>query len=248
MPRFFIKESAALGACVSLSAEDAHHVSYSLRMAVGDEITVIDGEGQGYLCTLESLDGTNVTARVLSPLDETGESPVEVHLFQAYPKSDKLEFIIQKAVELGVFEITPFESERCIKRPQADKIARNLARQEKIAAEAAKQCQRGALPKIHAPISFEEMLLAASAYPLALFCHPAEGTVSLKATLEAHKDARRIAIVVGSEGGFSDAEFEKAKARGLIPTGLGARILRCETAPLFLLSAIAYAYELHTDL
>ena len=248
MPRFFIKESASLGGTVALSKEDAHHVSYSLRMAVGDEISVIDGKGNGYLCALAALDGTTATATVLSPLDGTGESPVEVHLLQAYPKSDKLEMIIQKAVELGVSEITPFESERCVKRPQADKVARNLERQQRIADEAAKQCQRGALPKINAPISFDAMLDVAAGYPLALFCHPAEGTVSLKTTLASHREARRIAIVVGSEGGFSPAEFEKAKERGLVPTGLGKRIMRCETAPLFLLSAIAYAYELDGEL
>ena len=248
MPRFFIKESVNPDRPVILSGDDAHHISYSLRMAVGDEISVIDGEGHGYLCTLSSLDGTCVTANVLSPLDGTGESPVEVHLFQAYPKSDKLEFIIQKAVELGVSEITPFESERCVKRPQADKVQRNLERQQRIADEAAKQCQRGALPKVNAPISFAQMLDAAEKYPLALFCHPAEGTVSLRETLEGRKGVHRIAIIVGSEGGFSQEEFAKAKERGLVPTGLGTRILRCETAPLFLLSAISYAYEMDSDL
>ena len=244
MPRFFIQDRVSLGDTLTLSGDDAHHISFSLRMAVGDEISVIDRDGNGYLCALASLDGTCVTANVLSPLAGTGESPVEVHLFQAYPKSDKLELIIQKAVELGVSAITPFESERCIKRPQAEKVERHLERQRKIAHEAAKQCQRGALPEINAPISFDAMLKAASEYPLALFCHPAEGTVSLKETLTQSKGVRRIAIVVGSEGGFSQAEFEKARAAGLTPTGLGVRILRCETAPLFLLSAISYAYEM----
>ena len=244
MPRFFIKASASLGDSIELSGADAHHISYSLRMAAGETITVIDGEGQGYVCRLSSLDGERVTATVLSPLKESGESPIEVHLFQAYPKSDKLEFIIQKAVELGVCDITPFESERCIKRPNKDKVAHVLERQTRIAVEAAKQCGRGLLPRVHAPVSFAEMLQAAKEYPLALFCHPGEGTVSLRQTLCAHPDVRRIAIVVGSEGGFSEHEFERAKSEGLIPTGLGARVLRCETAPLFLLSAISYAYEL----
>ena len=244
MPRFFISSSATLGEDVVLSGADAHHISYSLRMAVGETISVTDGMGKSYICRLSSLDGTCVTATVLTPIEASGESPVEVHLFQAYPKSDKLEFIMQKAVELGVCAITPFESERCIKRPKADKVEHNLNRQEKIVLEAAKQCGRGILPKVYAPISFDEMLSEASEYPLALFCHPGEGTLSLRKVLDAHKDIQRIAVVVGSEGGFSDAEFEKAKAKGLIHTGLGTRILRCETAPLFLLSAISYAYEL----
>lgn len=244
MPRFFIQEAARVGGTVELRGDDAHHISFSLRMAAGETITVTDSEGKGVLCRLDTLDGTRVTATVLSEIENAGESPVEVHLFQAYPKSDKLEFIIQKAVELGACAITPFESERCIKRPKADKIEHHLQRQEKIALEAAKQCGRGVLPKVFAPVSFDEMLAAASQYPLALFCHPSGDTVSLKETLSTHPDVRRIAIVVGSEGGFSETEFESAKRAGLIPTGLGARVLRCETAPLFLLSAISYAYEL----
>lgn len=244
MPRFFIKTTARIGETLELVGDDAHHISYSLRMAAGEEITVTDGDGASFLCRLQSLDGVRVAAEVLSPLEKTGESPVEVHLFQAYPKSDKLEFIIQKAVELGASAITPFESERCIKRPKADKVEHNLQRQERIAIEAAKQCGRSVLPRVFAPISFEEMLLAASEYPLALFCHPDEDTVSLQKTLSLRKDVRRIAIVVGSEGGFSEEEFRKAKEKGLIPTSLGSRVLRCETAPLFLLSAISYEYEL----
>ena len=244
MPRFFIKTTAQLGDTLALTGDDAHHISYSLRMAAGEEITVTDALGCSYLCRLQSLDGVSVIAEVLSPLETTGESPVEVHLFQAYPKSDKLEFIIQKAVELGVSAITPFESERCIKRPKADKVEHNLQRQERIAVEAAKQCGRGILPKVFAPISFGEMLDAAQEYPLALFCHPDDDTLSLKQTLSSHADVRRIAIVVGSEGGFSEEEFKKAKERGLVPTSLGSRVLRCETAPLFLLTAISYEYEL----
>ena len=244
MPRFFIQGSHALGDEIELSRDDAHHISYSLRMAVGDEITVTDEAGNSYLCHLSSLDGTRVLATVESPLFSSGESPVEVHLFQAYPKSDKLEFIIQKAVELGVSAITPFESERCIKRPKADRVEHILQRQEKIALEAAKQCERGVLPKVFAPISFDAMLAKAKEYPLALFCHPSKDTVSLKETLAKNANATRIAIVVGSEGGFSEEEFERAKAAGLLPTSLGTRILRCETAPLFLLSAISYEYEM----
>ena len=244
MPRFFLKTPADVGDTIELLGDDAHHISYSLRMAEGEEITVTDSRGCGYLCRLSLLDGTRVEATVLSPLASTGESPIEIHLFQAYPKSDKLEFIIQKAVELGASKITPFESERCIKRPKAEKIAHILERQEKIAIEAAKQCGRGILPEVNAPISFAEMLSLASEYPLALFCHPSEGTVSLRETLSAHPDITRIAVVVGSEGGFSEAEFERAKAKGLVPTSLGSRVLRCETAPLFLLSAISYEYEM----
>ena len=244
MPRFFVQGSAITDTHVTLTGDDAHHISFALRMAVGDELTVSDGAGGLYLCRITGMDGVTVVAEILSKASDTAESPVEVTLFQAYPKSDKLEFIIQKAVELGAAAIIPFESERCIKRPKADKIAHILERQKRIAEEAAKQSGRALLPTVSTPLSFEEMLAAAREFPLALFCHPSEDCRSLAAIFAEHPDVRRIAIVVGSEGGFSEGELARAREAGLIPTSLGARVLRCETAPLFLLSAISYAYEL----
>ena len=244
MPRFFVQGSAITETEITLSGENAHHISYALRMAVGDEITVSDGAGSIYLCRITSMDGSVVVADILSKGSDSAESPIEITLFQAYPKSDKLEFIIQKAVELGVSAVVPFESERCIKRPKADKVAHILERQKRIAEEAAKQSGRSVLPTVHAPISFDGMLAAAKEFPLALFCHPSEGCRSLAAIFAAHPDVHRIAIVVGSEGGFSEEEVARAEAEGLIPTSLGPRVLRCETAPMYLLSAISYAYEL----
>ena len=244
MPRFFLDHPTALGETITLAGDDAHHISYALRMAAGEEITVTDSEGKGFLCRLCALDGVSVSAIVTESIASLGESPVRVHLFQAYPKSDKLEFIIQKAVELGAFSITPFESERCIKRPKAEKVAHQLERQKRIALEAAKQCGRDILPEVKTPVSFDEMLSRAASYPLALFAHPSDETVSVRRILESAKAPSDIAIVVGSEGGFSEEEFSRAKEAGLLPTSLGARVLRCETAPLFLLSAISYAFEL----
>ena len=244
MPRFFVPDTGFSGDNVTVTGSDAHHISFALRMAVGEEITVCDMKGGVHLCTLVSLDGETVVARVKESVTSKTESPVEIHLFQAYPKSDKLETIIQKAVELGVYEITPFESERVIKRPKAEKIDRLLERQNKIAEEAAKQCGRGILPRVNAPISYGEMLSLASSYPLCLFCYEGDGTESVKDICLKHPDVRRIALVVGSEGGFSAKEAEAAKERGLLLTGLGKRILRCETAPLYALSAISCLYEL----
>ena len=244
MPRFFVSPAAFTENTVRLSGEDAHHISYSLRMAVGDEITVANGEGGVYLCRISAMDGVSVLADIVAPVTQRGESPVEIHLFQAYPKADKLEFIIQKAVELGVSAITPFESERCIKRPRAEKVAHILERQQKIAAEAAKQCGRATLPTVHAPLSFSAMLKAAADYPLVLFAHPDSEAQPLRRVLASYPALSRVALVVGSEGGFSPDEVQAAKDAGFVVASLGERILRCETAPLFLLSTLAYKYEL----
>lgn len=244
MPRFFVSKSDIADTTVTITGADAHHLSYSLRMAVGDPLSVLDGEGWEYLCRLSFTDGKRAEAQILERRAAAGESPVRVHLFQGYPKSDKLEFIIQKAVELGACAVTPFESTFCVKRPKSDKVDAKRERHARIATEAAKQCGRGILPTVYAPLSFDEMLKKAASYPLALFCYEGEGTESIKTVLSAHPDVREIAVIVGSEGGFSEKEAAAAKAAGLVMTGLGARILRCETAPLCVLSAISYAYEL----
>ena len=244
MPRFFVPDTGFSGDIVTLTGSDAHHISFALRMAVGEEITVCDMKGRSHTCRLTMLDGESVRAEILATAEAENESPLRIHLFQAYPKSDKLEFIVQKAVELGVHTVTPFESERCIKRPRAEKIAHITERQNKIAHEAAKQCGRSLLPTVAPPISFDEMLREASAYPLCLFCYEGDGTRSLKEICAAHPDVRELALVIGSEGGFSAKEAKAAEEAGLFMTGLGKRILRCETAPLFALSAISCLYEL----
>jgi 16S rRNA (uracil1498-N3)-methyltransferase len=162
----------------------------------------------------------------------------------AYPKSDKLELIIQKAVELGAARIVPFESSRCIKRPEAEKIEKQTARLARIAEEAAKQCGRARLPIVEEPISFKKMLDEAKSAELSLFCYEGKGTKSLKETLSAGAAPSAISVIVGSEGGFSPDEAEAAREAGLTPVNLGPRILRCETAPMYALSAISYQLEL----
>ena len=244
MPRFFLSAPMAVGETVTLTGDDAKHISYSLRMAVGEEVTLLDGEGGVFRARLSALNGTTVEAEIVSALPAKAESPVRIHLYQAYPKSDKLETIIQKAVELGASAITPFESERCVKRPKADKIAHLTERHNRIAKEAAGQSGRDRLPTVYPPISFEEMLKEAARFPLCLFCYEGEGTRSVKEICASHKDAREIAVVIGSEGGFSTKEAQAAAEVGLSMTGLGNRILRCETAPLYALSALSFFYEL----
>ncbi len=244
MPRFFVPDAGITGGTVTIGGSDAHHISFALRMAAGEEITVCDMKGGVHRCILTALDGETVKAEIVESAAAMTESPLKIHLFQAYPKSDKLEFIIQKAVELGVSQITPFESERVIKRPKSDKAERLCERHNKIAEEAAKQCGRARLPRVSTPVSFEEMLREASAYPLCLFCYEGDGTRSLRAICEENPDVREVALVVGSEGGFSAKEAEAARVAGVAMTGLGKRILRCETAPLFALSVLSCLYEL----
>ena len=243
MPRFFVNKENIGDLTLKISGDDAFHIARSLRMAVGDELTVSDGEGAELLCKLTKIRDEECECEITERSSGVGESPADITLFMAYPKGDKLEVVIQKAVELGAARIVPFESTRCIKRPKAEKLDKQLARFTRIAEEAAKQCGRSRLPKVDAPLSFKDMLAEATKSSLALFCYEAESGKSLKDVLRETKPTS-ISVVVGSEGGFSREEADAAIAAGLTSITLGKRILRCETAPAFVLASIAYELEL----
>lgn len=244
MPRFFVPSSGFDGETVTVTGDDAFHMARSLRMAVGDTVTVCDMHGKEHLCRLESLRDDVCRMTILESKESDTEPPVEVTLYMGYPKGDKLELVIQKAVELGACSIVPFFSERCVKQPRADREEKQNARQSRIAEEAAKQCGRGRIPSVGLPISFSAVLQAAKDYDLTLFCYEGDGTRPLKEVLQAHRCAKKIAVIIGAEGGFSLAEAEAAVAAGCESVGLGRRILRCETAPLCVLSGISYEFEL----
>ena len=244
MPRFFVEPEAICEGHATVAGGDAYHIARSLRMAVGDEITLADGSGKEYLCRLTKIRDEECTAEVISEQISHSESPAEITLYMAYPKSDKLELIIQKSIELGAARIVPFESSRCIKRPKAEKIEKQTARLQRIAEEAAKQCGRARLPIVAEPISFKKMLEEAATAELSLFCYEGRGTRSLKEVLGTDTSPSSISVIVGSEGGFSPEEAEAAAAAKLTPVNLGPRILRCETAPMYALSAISYQLEL----
>ena len=243
MPRFFVEADAISDGVIYVKGQDAFHIARSLRMAVGDGLTVCDGRGTEYLTELTKIRDEACECRILSSVRGEGEMPFPVTLFMAYPKGDKLEQIVQKAVELGAARIVPFESSRCIKRPKAEKIDKQLLRLSRIAEEAAKQCGRSALPEVSLPIGFEAMLKEASASELALFSYEGEGELTVKGALRGFKGGG-ISVIVGCEGGFSPEEAEAARLAGCLSVSLGKRILRCETAPAYLLSAISYELEL----
>ncbi len=244
MPRFFVSREDISEDAIYIRGEDARHIARSLRMAVGDGLTVSDGEGVEYECALTKIRDELCELSVISSRTSDAESPLEITLFMAYPKSDKLEFIVQKAAELGCARVVPFESSRCIKRPKEDKAQARRERLNRIAREACGQSGRASLMTVGDCVAFSEAINMAKEYDIALFCYEGEGTAPLPTLIGADKSARRVCIIVGSEGGFSPEEARAAGEAGLSMTGLGKRILRCETAPLFVLSAISYAYEL----
>ncbi len=244
MPKFFVDRENISNGKIEISGSDAFHIARSLRMALGDTINISDGCGAEYICTLTKIRDEVCECEIKESVQSTAESPVEITLYMAYPKGDKLETVVQKAVELGASYIVPFESSRCIKRPKAEKQEKQTARLMRIAEEAAKQCGRSKLPKVEHPLSFSEMRAKIKEHTLALFCYEDESGTSIKDVLEAADAPKSIGVIVGSEGGFSPEEAALIKESGARAVSLGVRILRCETAPDYALSAISYRFEL----
>ena len=244
MARFFVNKKKIEENIITIDGADAHHIARSLRMAEGDEAIVCDGEGAEYLTKLVRIRDDECRCEIVERLNTRTESPINLTLCMAYPKGDKLEVVIQKAVELGVSRIIPFESSRCIKRPKAEKAEKQTARLERIAEEAAKQCGRAKIPTVTQPMSFSRMIDEATAASLAIFCYENEDGLTVKDILSGSERPESIAVIVGSEGGFSPDEAAAAIEKGCKSVSLGNRILRCETAPSFVLSAISYEYEL----
>ena len=245
MARFFVTKENITDNQITITGGDAFHIARALRMAVGDEITVCDENGTEYLTRLSRIRDDECTADIISEQAGSTESPVDITLFMAYPKGDKLETVVQKSVELGASEIIPFESSRCIKRPAAEKADKITDRLSRIAEEAAKQCGRSKLPRVAKSVKFSEVTSRVADYDLTLFCYEGEGATSLRSVLEGYgKKDGRIAVIVGSEGGFSEEEARLITDAGARCVNLGPRILRCETAPDYCLSAISYHFEL----
>jgi 16S rRNA (uracil1498-N3)-methyltransferase len=215
-------------------------------MAAGEHITVCDSRGFTYDCVLKSFLTDTVVAEIVSAKQQDTEPPYRLVLYQGLPKGDKLDTVIQKSVECGVCRIVPFESERCVVRMKPEAEEKKRERRQRIAHEAAKQCGRGVLPEVHSTLSFEAMLQDAAKADLVLFCFEGEGTVPLPRLLHENPLPRgaTVALVVGSEGGFSLFEAGRAADAGFLMTGLGKRILRTETAPIFALACIAAVLEL----
>ncbi len=244
MPKFFVNKENIGDGSVTITEPDSRHIARSLRMAVGDYVTISDGEGIDYKCRLCRIRDEECLAEIIEMGASVAESPVKITLFMAMPKGDKLETVVQKAVELGAVMVIPFESERCIKRPTQDKLEKIAIRLTRIAIEAAKQCGRSVLPSVAPMIRFDDMLARLPEYDLSIFCYEGEREKSIKDVLEHQRDAKTISVIIGSEGGFSIAEAERIITSGATPITLGRRILRCETAPDYALSVLSYHYEL----
>lgn len=221
-----------------LSGENAKHISKVLRMSKGEELTLITPNKMQCSCEVFSISSDSVTVDILSKKPCKNEPDVEITLYQALPKSDKMEFIIQKCVELGVTKIVPMISARCISRPDTKSIRKKRDRWQKIAMQAAMQSRRGIIPEVSDCVSFKTASELAKHHEQTIFLYEMGGK-SVKSILDG-KHPKSIGIFIGSEGGFEQSEADLIEKNGGSLATLGKRILRCETAPLAALSVIMY--------
>ena len=244
MSHFFINSGQVAGELLTIIGDDVNHMKNVLRMRSGEAFTAADENGEFYHCEIEALEKEQVTAKILWKEQGTTELSSKIYLFQGLPKSDKMELIIQKAVELGAYEIIPVATKRAIVKLDAKKEASKLKRWQAIAEGAAKQSGRMLIPHISEVKTYGEALQMARALDVNII--PYECARGMDGTREIFgniKPGMSIGIFIGPEGGFEESEVEKAKEQGVYPVTLGRRILRTETAGLTTLSILMYLLE-----
>lgn len=230
---------------VTIVGSDVNHIKNVLRMKVGEEISVSNGQdGFEYRCGIERLEEDCVYCKLYFVKEDGVELPVKVTLFQGLPKSDKMEMIIQKAVELGVFEIVPVATKRCVVKLDDKKAVSKVARWQAIAEAAAKQSKRDIIPTVSPVMTFGQALEKAAEMDLKLIPYElAEGMARTKELLSTLQPGQQVAVFIGPEGGFEETEIEKAAGKGIESITLGKRILRTETAGMTVLAWIGYLTE-----
>lgn len=240
MNRFFVNPEKINNNLVTIDGEDAAHILKVLRLKEGDLIEVCDGMGTDYRGRLIKTAKGEVEVLLEDPKPSTGEPKTKVTLYQGLPKSSKMDLVIQKCVELGIYSIVPVVTARTVVNlSNPDKEHRKVMRWQKIAQEAAKQSGRGIIPKVHRPILYDEVIDKVSD-PIKLLPWEEERSTGLRKALERADRAQNISILIGPEGGFEQDEIMKAKERGWKVVTLGPRILRTETAGMAVLSAIMF--------
>lgn len=238
MTRFFVKPEALTGDFLVLTGENAAHAKV-LRMKCGEKVIVCDGQGKECVCTISDVSVGQISLVVSEQMESTTEAAVKVSVYMAFAKGDKLEHVIQKATELGAFEIVAFPAARCVSKPDGKSISKKLERWQKIAAAAAEQSGRGCIPEVVVLDSYGDALAHAVKSDISILFYENERARTLSTALS-EKPYATVSLLTGPEGGLDASEVQQAINAGLQVCTLGKRILRCETAPLCALSAVMY--------
>ena len=240
MHRFFVPQ--LYNEEMTITGVDARHISKVLRMQPGDELQIVSDDGVSALAKISAIDSEAVTVHCLEKLAESHEPQVRLVLAQGLAKGEKMDFIIQKAVEMGAYSVVPVAMEHSVVRLEGAKAQKKVERWQKIAESAAKQSKRDIIPQIQ-PVQTMAQMLAANDCQTKIIAYECEDKKSLKAALTEAKAAETLTdllLIIGPEGGISETELDVARNSGAVPVSLGRRILRAETAGLVAISAIFY--------
>ena len=244
MYHFFVSKEQIGESAITITGTDVNHIRNVLRMKPGDQVLISDGVSRDYLCSLLELSPAAVTAAIISESQGSTELPSRLYLFQGLPKGDKMELIIQKAVELGVYQIVPVETRRAVVRLDAGKAEVRVRRWNAIAESAAKQSGRMVIPKVTSVMSWKQALAYARDLDVKMIPYEnARGMAAARQIVEEVKPGLSAGIFIGPEGGFEEAEVAEARTAGFAPISLGRRILRTETAGLAMLSVLMFQLE-----
>lgn len=244
MQHFFVTPQQVSGEYIVMEGSDVNHMKNVLRMKLGEEVMISDGNNRKYLCTIEQFSEGKAKLIMKEELPSNTELPSRIYLFQGLPKSDKMELIVQKAVELGVYEIIPVSTKRVVVRLDAKKAQKKVERWNSIAQSGAKQSGRGIVPTVTSVMTYKEALDYAKQLDVVLIPYElASGMERTRQIFTQMKPGQSIGFFIGPEGGFEEAEIEQSIEAGAIPITLGKRILRTETAGLACLSILMYHLE-----
>lgn len=242
---FYVENSQIFDNSITIIGSDVNHIKNVLRMEKGEKVVICNGQGKDFYCIIKSVTNEEVIVEIQEMNDSESELPSKLYLFQGIPKKDKMELVIQKAVELGVFEIIPVAMKRCVaKIDNKKKEIKKIERWQSIATAAAKQSGRGIIPNIHSVMNFEEAIQYAKTMEFGIVPYEQEkNREKSKEIIQQCYKYKTIAIFIGPEGGFDDKEIDKVIEAKMHPITLGKRILRTETAGLTMLSILMFELE-----
>ena len=248
MPKFFVTSNEIENDKIKIKGTDVNHIKNVLRAKIEEKIDICNtDEMKDYECKIEELTNDCVTCKIISEKQNASESNVEITIFQGLPKADKMELIIQKSVELGVNKIVPVDMKRCVVKLKDKDQIKKVERWQKISEVASKQCGRGIIPKIGQVMKIKEILNSIEEYDAVLVAYEKEENNYLKIELDklknVEKDKKKIAIVIGPEGGLEEGEVKQLQENGAKVITLGKRILRTETVALNMISILMYELE-----
>lgn len=243
MYKFFVKIDNIINDNIFIEGEDYQHATKVLRLKTGDKIQICDGEKNEYICLIQEINKKQIKCEIIEHFINNNESNLNITLFQGLPKAQKMELIIQKGVEIGIKEFQPILTERVVVKTEGRDLKNKLDRWNRISYEAAKQSNRGIVPRVNDILDFEEAINKLNEFDVVFVPYEKEKNKGFKKTLKEINDVKSVAIIIGPEGGFSEQEIDIFIKNNYIPITLGPRILRTETAGLVAASIILYELD-----